>query len=77
MASTSDPEEGRQAAAAIATVTTMSTAFGTAVAGVLVNLGGATVDSARYLMFGFAIICAIGIATARAMNRSIRHTTPR
>ncbi|WP_329427590.1 MFS transporter [Streptosporangium sp. NBC_01495] len=73
MASTPDPEEGRQAAAAIATVTTMSTAFGTAVAGVLVNLGGRSMlDSARYLLFGFAIICAIGIVTARAATRSSR-----
>jgi hypothetical protein len=70
MASTRDPAEGRQAAAAIATVTTMSTAFGTAVAGVLVNLGdGAMLDSARYVLFGFAVICAIGIATARGAIR--------
>ncbi|MEU7003018.1 MFS transporter [Nonomuraea sp. NPDC046570] len=73
MTSTRDPEEGKQAAAAIATVTTMSTAFGTAVAGVLVNLGGhSMLDSARYLLFGFAAICAIGIITARAANRSGR-----
>ncbi len=70
MASTRDPAEGGQAAAAIATVTTMSTAFGTAVAGVLVNLGdGAMLESARYVLFGFAIICAIGIATARGAIR--------
>jgi MFS family permease len=70
MASTRDPAEGRQAAAAIATVTTMSTAFGTAVAGALVNLGdGAMLDSARYVLFGFAVICAIGIATARGAIR--------
>jgi MFS family permease len=71
MASTGDPAEGRQAAAAIATVTTMSTAFGTAVAGVLVNLGdGSMLDSARYVLFGFALICAAGIATARGAVRA-------
>jgi MFS family permease len=66
MSSSRDPEEGRRAAAAIATVTSLSIAFGTAVAGVLVNLGGPSVlDSARYTLFGFAVICAIGAVTAR------------
>jgi MFS family permease len=66
MSSSQDPEEGRRAAAAIATVTSLSIAFGTAVAGVLVNLGGPSVfDSARYTLFGFAVICAIGAVTAR------------
>ncbi|MFI6502840.1 MFS transporter [Nonomuraea typhae] len=66
MTSTRDPEEGRRAAAAIATVTSLSIAFGTAVAGVLVNLGGsAMLDAARHTMFGFAVICAIGALTAR------------
>ncbi|WP_433269058.1 MFS transporter [Actinosynnema sp. CS-041913] len=73
MGSTADPEEGKQAAAAVATVTTLSIAFGTAVAGALVNLGGqSTLDAARYLLFGFAAICALGIATARAANRPAR-----
>ncbi|MFG1688191.1 MFS transporter [Nonomuraea sp. NPDC049269] len=71
MSSTQDPEEGRRAAAAIATVTSLSIAFGTAVAGVLVNLGGRSMlDSARYTLFGFAIICAVGAFTARAASRS-------
>ncbi|GAA1076721.1 hypothetical protein [Nocardiopsis composta] len=73
MSSVSDPEEGRRAAAAVAAVTTMSTALGTAVAGLLVNLGGdATLDAARHLLFGFAAICALGAATARAAGRSER-----
>lgn len=68
MASAADPDEGRQAAAAVATVTSMATAFGTAVAGALVNLGGSSmVDSARYLLFGFAAVCAVGIGTVRAV----------
>ncbi|RSN25908.1 MFS transporter [Amycolatopsis sp. WAC 04169] len=66
-AMTSAPDgEGGQAAAAIATVLTMSTAFGAAVAGLLVNLGGASVVmSARWLLFGFAAISALGLLTAR------------
>ncbi|MET7335747.1 MFS transporter [Nonomuraea sp. NPDC005650] len=73
MSSTRDPEEGRRAAAGIATVTSLSIAFGTAVAGVLVNLGGASMlDSARYVLFGLAIFCAIGALTAHAANRTDR-----
>ncbi|MGK4597230.1 MFS transporter [Amycolatopsis sp. w19] len=66
-AMTSAPDgEGGQAAAAIATVLTMSTAFGAAVAGLLVNLGGpSVVTSARWLLFGFAAISALGLLTAR------------
>ncbi|MDF2705474.1 MAG: transport transrane protein [Nonomuraea muscovyensis] len=78
MSSTSDPEEGGRAAAGIATVTSLSIAFGTAVAGVLVNLGGGSMlDSARYVMFGFTIICAVGALTARAVNRTSRMESPR
>ncbi|WP_433211119.1 MFS transporter [Microtetraspora malaysiensis] len=73
MSSTRDPQEGGRAAAAIATVTSLSIAFGTAVAGALVNLGGRSMlDSARYVLFGLAIICAIGALTAHAANRAIR-----
>jgi MFS family permease len=61
--------DGEQAAAAVATVTTLSMAFGAAVAGVLLNMGGSMLDSARYLLFGFAVICALGIFTARSANR--------
>ncbi|MET9247924.1 MFS transporter [Nonomuraea sp. NPDC003709] len=71
MSSTRDPEEGRRAAAGIATVTSLSIAFGTAVAGVLVNLGGASMlDSARYVLFGLALLCALGTLTAHAANRT-------
>ncbi|MEO3795875.1 MFS transporter [Nonomuraea sp. B10E15] len=69
MSSTQDPGEGERAAAAIATVTSLSIAFGTAVAGALVNLGGSSMlDAARYMLFGFAIICAFGAVTARAAS---------
>ncbi|MEU0568896.1 MFS transporter [Nonomuraea sp. NPDC005983] len=70
MSSTQDPEEGGRAAAAIATVTSLSIAFGTAVAGVLVNLGGASMlDAARNMLLGLAVICAIGALSAHAANR--------
>jgi hypothetical protein len=61
--------DGEQAAAAVATVTTLSMAFGAAVAGVLLNMGDSMLDSARYLLFGFAVICALGIFTACASNK--------
>ncbi|OXM46378.1 MFS transporter [Amycolatopsis alba] len=66
-AMTSAPDgEGGKAAAAIATILTMSTAFGAAVAGLLVNLGGSSVvTSARWLLFGFAAVSALGLFTAR------------
>lgn len=66
-AMTSAPDgEGGQAAAAIATILTMSTAFGAAVAGLLVNFGSTSVvTSARWLLFGFAAISALGLLTAR------------
>ncbi|MFG6201264.1 hypothetical protein [Nonomuraea sp. JJY05] len=71
MSSTRDPEEGGRAAAGIATVTSLSIAFGTAVAGALVNLGGGSMlDSARYVLFGLAPLCAIGALTAHAANRT-------
>ncbi|MFI6742530.1 MFS transporter [Nonomuraea sp. NPDC050451] len=78
MSSTRDPEEGRRAAAGIATVTSLSIAFGTAVAGVLVNLGGGSMlDSARYVLFGLALLCAIGALTAHAANRTDPSPTTR
>ncbi|MFF6852905.1 MFS transporter [Streptomyces antimycoticus] len=75
MDSTPDTEEGEKAAAAIATVLTMSTAFGAAVAGLLVNLGGpSTATSARYLLLGFAAISALGILTALRANHCTQLT---
>ncbi|WP_067126955.1 MFS transporter [Microtetraspora malaysiensis] len=73
MSSTRDPEEGGRAAAGVATVTSLSIAFGTAVAGLLVNLGGRSMlDSARYVLFGLAAICAIGALTAHASKGASR-----
>ena len=66
-------DEGKKAAAGIATVLTMSTAFGAAAAGLLVNLGAPVlVTSARYLLVGFAVISVVGVLTAaRARERSV------
>jgi hypothetical protein len=65
-----DAEEGGKPAAAIATVLTMSTAFGGALAGLLVNLGGAsTVTSARVLLAGFAVLAGLGVLTALRATR--------
>ncbi|WP_051797949.1 MFS transporter [Streptomyces sp. NRRL S-337] len=78
MASTPDKEEGGKAAAAIATVLTMSTAFGAAVAGLLVNLGGPSmVTSARYLLLGFAAISTLGMLTALRANHLAQPTEAR
>ncbi|MCM6775883.1 MFS transporter [Nocardia sp. CDC159] len=73
MTGASDPAEGATAAAATATVLTMATAFGAAVAGLLVNLGGPEpVSAARTLLFGFAFVAALGIPTAMRVNRTGR-----
>ncbi|MFE5160887.1 MFS transporter [Streptomyces sp. NPDC056697] len=71
MASTTDKQEGEKAAAAIAIVLTMSTAFGAALAGFLVNVGGPSlVSSARWLLFGFAVLTALGTLTALRADHS-------
>ncbi|MEV0675532.1 hypothetical protein AB0I60_03315 [Actinosynnema sp. NPDC050436] len=73
MSGTPDAEEGRRAAAAIATVLTTATAFGAAVAGLLVSPGApSTVASARYLVAGFAVVSAFGVLTARRADQHVR-----
>ncbi|MFI5777937.1 MFS transporter [Nocardia sp. NPDC051570] len=77
LTSTADAAEGRAAAAAIATVQTMATAFGAAIAGLLVNLGAPDlVSSARTLLLGFTLLAALAIPTALRANRPA-HTTLR
>ncbi|MFF3767329.1 MFS transporter [Streptomyces sp. NPDC001922] len=74
MASTTDKQEGEKAAAAIATVLTTSTAFGAALAGLLVNVGGpSSVSSARWLLLGFALLSALGMLTALRADGSGTH----
>lgn len=71
MTSVDDPVEGQQAAASVATVLTMATAFGAAIAGLLVNIGSPVmVTSARYLLFGFAGIVVLGLFTAIRVGNS-------
>ncbi|MFD2472798.1 MFS transporter [Amycolatopsis silviterrae] len=69
---------GQQAAAAIATVLTMATAFGASIAGLLVNLGAPSmVMSARYLLIGFAFVAAAGIFTTAAAGVGARRAAAR
>ncbi|MFB9925377.1 MFS transporter [Amycolatopsis halotolerans] len=69
---------GQQAAAAIATVLTMATAFGASIAGLLVNLGAPSmVTSARYLLIGFAVVAAAGIFTTAAAGVGARRAVAR
>jgi hypothetical protein len=64
-------EEGAKAAAGINTVFIIASAFSAALAGVLVNLGSPSlVTSAHYLLFGFAIVAALGVIPARAAARA-------
>lgn len=65
MASTPDPEEGEKAAAGINTVQLISNTFGSALAGVLVSIGGPEIlGSARLLGVGYAAIAGLGIVAA-------------
>ncbi|MFC0627370.1 MFS transporter [Kribbella deserti] len=61
MSSTPDEDEASKAAAGINTVELMALSFGSAIGGVLVNLGGGSMlHSAQYLLFGFAAFAAVG-----------------
>ncbi len=76
MSSVPDPDESSQAASSIATVLTMATAFGAAVAGLLVNLGGPDLaTSARLLLAGFTILATLGVLTACQATRPSAATT--
>ncbi|OLF09357.1 MFS transporter [Actinophytocola xinjiangensis] len=62
-------DESQRAAASVATVLTMATAVGSAVAGLLVALGQPDlVASARWLFAGFAVIALVGAVTARLLT---------
>ncbi|MGW4205618.1 MFS transporter [Streptomyces sp. NPDC004726] len=66
--STRDEREGGKAAAALNTTQLIAYSVTSAIAGTLVSLGGsALLDSARYMIFGVAVITAVGAFTgARA-----------
>lgn len=73
LGASTDEEEGAKASAGINTVLIIASAFSAAAAGVLVNLGAPdVVASARYLMFGFAIVTVLGVLPAAAAMRRSR-----
>lgn len=78
MASTPDPEESDKAAAGINTVQLIANAFGSAVAGVLVDIGGPeTLGSARTLSVGYAALAGLGIVIAvHAVRAGRDHREP-
>ncbi|WP_336792677.1 MFS transporter [Gordonia malaquae] len=62
-----DDAEAAQASAGLNTSQLIANAFGSALAGVLVSLGGPDiVDSARLLSFGFAVLAVLGVVVAFA-----------
>ena len=78
MASAPDPAEGEKAAAGVNTVQLISNTFGSALAGVLVTVGGpATLGSARTLGVGYAAIAGLGIVIAiHAIRAGRNHHEP-
>ncbi|MCL2533346.1 MAG: MFS transporter [Nocardiaceae bacterium] len=65
------PDEGPRAAAGVNTVQLIANAFGTALAGVLIDLGGSELRSAQRLLFVFAATALVGAALAwRATART-------
>ncbi|MGY2062328.1 hypothetical protein ACW9HQ_46245, partial [Nocardia gipuzkoensis] len=76
MGNSADPEQGRKAPAAIGTVQLIANAFGSAYAGVLMNLGEpSTVTSARYLLLGMGVVAALGVPTALLAGRRAERTS--
>lgn len=66
MGSTKDPVEAGKASAGINTVELLGLSFGSAIGGLLVNLGApAMLRSAQLLLFGLALIAVIGVFVAR------------
>jgi MFS family permease len=77
MESPTDPAETGKAAAGANTVELIALAFGSAVGGVLLNLGAPdTSRSARYLLLGFAAVALIGGLTAHRSGRPARADEP-
>ena len=71
MGSTDDPAEAAKATAGINTVELMSLAFGSAVAGVLVNLGSTMQHSSVLLLVGLAAFAFVGALTGTRSNRRV------
>ncbi|GAB3747532.1 MFS transporter [Microlunatus parietis] len=70
MASSTDPAEAQQAAAGVNTVQLISNAFGSALAGLLVGLGGpGIIGSAQVLGYGYAVVGVLAlVVAARALR---------
>ena len=74
MTSSDDPVEATKAAAGLNVVQVISTAFGSAIGGVLVNLGAPSdLHSARLLYGGLAVLALLGVA---AGARTVRVGRP-
>ena len=72
MASSEDSGESNKAAAALGIVQTLTTAFGSAVGGVLVNLGEpSTVDAARLLYAGVAVLAIFSLVAGLRLRRTV------
>lgn len=70
MQSTDDAQEGAKAAAGLNTVELIAMAVGSAVAGVLVNLGApSTLAAAQLLFLGLGVIATAGVFTAYRATR--------
>ncbi|PQP17103.1 MFS transporter [Rhodococcus opacus] len=77
MRSTDDEQEGAKAAAGLNTVELIAMALGSAVAGVLVNLGApSALASARLLFLGLGVIAAAGVFTAYRATRQAEREDP-
>jgi MFS family permease len=75
MSSVEDPGEATKAAAGVNVVQVIATAFGSAIGGVLVNLGEpSTLDAARLLYGGLAVLALVGVVAGVASRRPLRET---
>ncbi|MFC7619557.1 MFS transporter [Microlunatus sp. GCM10028923] len=75
MSISADPTESQQAAAGVNTVQLISNAFGSALAGLLVGIGGpAIIGSAQLLGYGYAVVGVLAlVVAARALRtRALR-----
>jgi MFS family permease len=76
MASTTDAEETGKVGAGVNTVELMAMAAGSAIGGLLVNLGAPSMlASARYLLYGLALVSLLGFFTALKAGRVERSTS--
>ncbi|MFC0451351.1 MFS transporter [Rhodococcus jostii] len=77
MRSSDDEQEGAKAAAGLNTVELIAMAVGSAIAGVLVNLGAPSIlTSARLLFLGLGVIATVGVYTAYRATRHAAATSP-